>query len=284
MGATPSEKDSADQEKNQPSLPFSYARGGTRHPKGPDNPRDLVDSAVGNKEETTITHSFNCDDAVHKFSNNKKLAPKQEWLDHPSAQKRVGAVAERIPLKNKASISVKRSSKGARKLPGVALVGPGDTGDHNPSTIPGAASNNGFDKREKLGHTKDLDNGSSALLVTARLVNVDRDEEQANLEDDSPMESKIQQEVQSRLLMQQKAVIVAEPVDASKFSMNTMGTEESETKILGLHRKVFCYMMVVVVLIVAGVVAGILATKPQGTFGALCPKFSWCGKFDRNCT
>lgn len=102
----------------------------------------------------------------------------------------------------------------------------------------------------------------AVILNGAQLVTRD---EGANLDNVKVEESMIQQEVESRLLKQQKEVLVAEPVDAAKLSIDIVGTEQAVTKIFGImHRKVFVYVMVVVVL-VAVVVAGVavLVTKPQ---------------------
>ena len=109
----------------------------------------------------------------------------------------------------------------------------------------------------------DQDNeNTDALVIMAQLV--DRDEE-ANLgTKNKNVESFIQQEVESRLLMQQNVVTVAEPIDATQASTGTTtGTQQADRKVCGIKRKILCYMIPIVVLIIGGIVTGVLLSTQQ---------------------
>jgi hypothetical protein len=103
---------------------------------------------------------------------------------------------------------------------------------------------------------------ASALLVAAHLVNYD---EEANGASNDVIETRIQQEVESRLVKQNQDVVVAEPVDSMKA---TNGREAMlRTSTTQLKQSSWIFGLVFMCVLVAAVVTGVIvsANKKQGT-------------------
>ena len=100
------------------------------------------------------------------------------------------------------------------------------------------------------------DEGGPPLIVAAEVFNHDEEENFGGGEDN--LETKIQEEVQSRLLRDQKNAIVAEQIDPD-------GMQELTGKVFGLRQKTWCYLLAACALLIVGVVAGVMARETNGT-------------------
>lgn len=100
----------------------------------------------------------------------------------------------------------------------------------------------------------DFDDGGT-LIVAAQVVNNDDDE---NLNGEK-METKIQEEVESRLKMHNQNLVVVDAVVAVKPDMDDE-KKALEPKILGLTRKMWCLLLFLILLVI-GIVTGLLVSS-----------------------
>jgi len=108
---------------------------------------------------------------------------------------------------------------------------------------------------------------SPVWIVTAQPVDEENASHETKHEDWQGFESKIQQEVKSRLLMQQEKVIVAEPLDATEVMGDGNENGEGRTrKWFGIQReKVLFVALVMFMLALVAVVLGVVLPSKHGT-------------------
>lgn len=124
----------------------------------------------------------------------------------------------------------------------------------------------------------DYDNGldvddAGTFIVAAQVV----DGENENL-DGGKIETKIQEEVETRLKMHNQNLVVVDAVVAVKPSLDDGGysSQKWNQKVLGLPQKVWCLLLIVVLLVVA-IVTGVVVSSKSNNPGTSCflfiPKF-----------
>jgi hypothetical protein len=108
-----------------------------------------------------------------------------------------------------------------------------------------------------------------ALLVATQLVNPD--DEDANRVGEEQLETKIQQELESRLLKQNQEVVLAEPMTAN---MTTTIEQINGKEERGWKRTLWCYGLIFTLLLVSAIVTGIVVSNKnkQGTFEKVNPR------------
>jgi len=277
MVTTTTEKDSQHRLNDLPSSSRAPAigysdpcRDGTQGSGGGESKADdLSPPLAGDNNEVTTMSPAKSSVVVREVPDStQNLVAKQPQPDAsvPSKQNDGGgrAVAERLAWmktrsrrsKGQAASDASNGSQSHRSslrdvTPGAVLVGGVNNNDHHLRTT------------TLLSDTNDLENPAidqdpettSSMLVTAQLVDLDAG-------DSRTVESQIQQQVESRLLMQQNNAIVAEPVDTTKVSLDATGANR---KILGIRRKVWSYVMAIAVMMI-GATVGVVVSQHLGTF------------------